>query len=76
MLPLADFDACVLDAPIAALNQVDMAYRSPISRRRLRHRRHARKSFASSAKSRVFISIPQNVAGFGDLALHLATGAR
>ena len=24
MLPLADFDACVLDAPIAALNQVDM----------------------------------------------------
>ena len=25
ILPLADFDACVLDAPIAALNQVDMA---------------------------------------------------
>ena len=24
MLPLADFDACVLDAPIAALNKVDM----------------------------------------------------
>src|ERR1700674_3010950 len=25
MVPLAHFDACVLDAPIAALNQVDMA---------------------------------------------------
>jgi hypothetical protein len=24
MIPLADFDACVLDAPIAALNKVDM----------------------------------------------------
>ena len=24
IVPLADFDACVLDAPIAALNQVDM----------------------------------------------------
>jgi hypothetical protein len=24
MIPLADFDACILDAPIGALNQVDM----------------------------------------------------
>ena len=76
MIPLADFDACILDSPIAALNQVDMtSVRLRITALRRRHSRHARKSFASSAKSRGFISLPQNVAGFGGLAPRLATCA-
>ena len=46
VIPLADFDACVLDAPIASLNKVDM---TSLSQAYLQasatHRCHARKSF-------------------------------